>query len=72
MNISLPGLALANQLYMAVSAQGHGREGTHALMLALETLNGVASRDVAPVFPADAAPVAPAVGGAGAPAAPSK
>lgn len=41
MNIALPGLALANQLYLALQAQGHGRKGTHALMLALETLNGV-------------------------------
>ena len=41
MNISLPGLALAHQLYMAVSAQGHGRLGTHALMLALEQLSGL-------------------------------
>lgn len=42
MGIALPGLALAHQLYVAVAAQGHGRQGTHALMLALETLNGVA------------------------------
>lgn len=41
MNISLPGLALANQLYLAVQAQGYGRKGTHALMLALEQLSGV-------------------------------
>lgn len=41
MGISLPGLALANQLYLAVQAQGHGRLGTHSLMLALETLNGI-------------------------------
>ncbi|CAI5714329.1 unnamed protein product [Hyaloperonospora brassicae] len=42
MNLALPGLALANQLYVAVKAQGHGRLGTHALMLALEQLNGIA------------------------------
>ena len=36
LNLSLPGLALANQLYLAVQAQGWGRKGTHALMLALE------------------------------------
>jgi 3-hydroxyisobutyrate dehydrogenase len=36
MGLSLPGLALANQLYVAVKAQGYGRKGTHALMLALE------------------------------------
>jgi 3-hydroxyisobutyrate dehydrogenase len=41
MNLSLPGLALANQLYLAVQAQGFGRKGTHALMLALEQLSGV-------------------------------
>lgn len=36
MNLSLPGLALVHQLYLAVQAQGHGKLGTHALMLALE------------------------------------
>jgi 3-hydroxyisobutyrate dehydrogenase len=41
LNLSLPGLALANQLYLAVQAQGHGKKGTHALMLALEQLSGV-------------------------------
>ena len=35
MKLSLPGLALAEQLYRAVEAQGYGRKGTHALMLAL-------------------------------------
>ena len=44
MNLSLPGLALANQLYLAVQAQGYGRKGTHALMLALETLSSVQKR----------------------------
>jgi 3-hydroxyisobutyrate dehydrogenase len=43
MRLSLPGLALANQLYVAVEAQGFGRKGTHSLMLALETLNGIKS-----------------------------
>ncbi|KAG6613646.1 3-hydroxyisobutyrate dehydrogenase [Phytophthora cinnamomi] len=41
MNLSLPGLSLAHQLYIAVKAQGHGRSGTQALMLALEQLNGI-------------------------------
>jgi 3-hydroxyisobutyrate dehydrogenase len=41
MNLSLPGLALANQLYLAVKAQGWGRKGTHALMLALEQMANV-------------------------------
>jgi len=41
MGLSLPGLALAHQLYLAVKAQGHGRDGTHALMLALAKLSDV-------------------------------
>jgi len=41
MGLALPGLALANQLYLAVRAQGYGRKGTHALMLALEQLSNV-------------------------------
>jgi 3-hydroxyisobutyrate dehydrogenase len=39
MNLALPGLALANQLYIAVQAQGYRRKGTQALMLALEHLS---------------------------------
>lgn len=39
LGISLPGLALVHQLYVAVEAQGHGKCGTHALMLALEQLS---------------------------------
>lgn len=39
MNLSLPGLALAQSLYLAVLAQGHGRCGTQALIMALENLN---------------------------------
>lgn len=41
MGLALPGLALANQLYLAVKAQGYGRKGTHALMLALEHLANI-------------------------------
>jgi len=41
MGLSLPGLALAEQLYQAVKAQGHGRLGTHALMLALARLSNI-------------------------------
>src|SRR6266545_4460768 len=41
MNIALPGLALANQLYLALKAQGYGRKGTHALMMALENISNV-------------------------------
>ncbi len=39
MNVMLPGLALAHGLYQTVLALGHGRNGTHALMLALEQLS---------------------------------
>ncbi|MBU2497408.1 MAG: NAD(P)-dependent oxidoreductase, partial [Proteobacteria bacterium] len=39
--LSLPGLGLVHQLYVAVKAQGHGRSGTQALYLALKALNGV-------------------------------
>lgn len=41
LGLALPGLALAEQLYRAVRAQGHGRSGTHALQLALASLSGV-------------------------------
>ena len=41
MGISLPGLALAHQLYIALKAQGHGRDGTHALQLALASLSNI-------------------------------
>ena len=41
LNLSLPGLALAQQLYVALMAQGHGRLGTHSLILALARLSDV-------------------------------
>ena len=41
LQIALPGLALAKQLYEALRAQGHGRAGTQALVLALAQLSGV-------------------------------
>ena len=41
MNLSLPGLALAHQLYQAVTAQGHAKDGTQALLLALAKLNNI-------------------------------
>jgi 3-hydroxyisobutyrate dehydrogenase len=41
LKLSLPGLALAEQLYRAVEAQGYARKGTHALMLALARLSAV-------------------------------
>jgi len=39
MNLALPGLALVHQLYLACQAQGHGKAGTHALVLALEQIS---------------------------------
>lgn len=52
MKLSLPGLALAHQLYVALQAQGGGRQGTQALIQALATLSDVewptATRDRAP------------------------
>ncbi len=41
LGLALPGLALAEQLYRAAKAQGHGKRGTHALMLALASLSNV-------------------------------
>ena len=40
MKLYMPGTALAKQLYQAVMAQGYGRKGTQALLLALEQLAG--------------------------------
>jgi len=39
MNLALPGLTLVHGLYQRVQALGHGRSGTHALVLALEQLS---------------------------------
>ncbi len=41
MELQLPGLELAYRLYQSVQQLGHGRKGTHALILALETLSDV-------------------------------
>jgi 3-hydroxyisobutyrate dehydrogenase len=41
MKIMLPGLALVHQLYIALAAQGHGRDGTQSLELALASMSGV-------------------------------
>jgi 3-hydroxyisobutyrate dehydrogenase len=41
MRLSLPGLALAKQLYQSVQAIGHGRSGTQALHLALARLSAI-------------------------------
>ncbi len=39
MQIQLPGLALARSLYEKASRMGHGKSGTHALLLALESVD---------------------------------
>lgn len=41
LGIALPGLALAQQLYLSLKAHGEGNLGTQALILALERLNNV-------------------------------
>ncbi len=41
MNLALPGLALAHELYVALKAQGGARKGTQALLLALARLSEV-------------------------------
>ena len=41
MGLFMPGLALAEQLYQAVRAQGHGRAGTQSLIIALASMAGV-------------------------------
>jgi 3-hydroxyisobutyrate dehydrogenase len=41
LGLVMPGLALANQLYLAVQAEGYGRKGTQALMLALEHIANI-------------------------------
>jgi 3-hydroxyisobutyrate dehydrogenase len=41
MNLSLPGLGLAEQLYVAARAQGHGQNGTQALLVALAHMSSV-------------------------------
>lgn len=40
MGLSMPGLALAEQLYQSVQARGLGKSGTHALTLALAEMSG--------------------------------
>jgi 3-hydroxyisobutyrate dehydrogenase len=39
LQLELPGLALAHELYVALQTQGHGRDGTQSLILALEALS---------------------------------
>ena len=41
MNLALPGLALAHELYLALRAQGGGRDGTQSLIRALARLSAV-------------------------------
>ena len=41
MQLALPGLGLARQMYQALAAQGHARDGTQALQLALARLSGI-------------------------------
>ncbi len=41
MGLSMPGLALSEQLFQSVKANGHGWDGTHALMLALAQMANV-------------------------------
>jgi 3-hydroxyisobutyrate dehydrogenase len=41
MDLRLPGLELANQLYLSLAAQGHARDGTQALQLALSAMSNV-------------------------------
>lgn len=41
LGLALPGLALAHQLYLSVTALGHGRDGTQALELALASMSGI-------------------------------
>jgi 3-hydroxyisobutyrate dehydrogenase len=44
LQLALPGLALVHQLGVALQAQGHGRDGTQSLVLALEALSPRADR----------------------------
>jgi 3-hydroxyisobutyrate dehydrogenase len=40
LGMALPGVALVFQLYRSLQARGHGDEGNHALVKALENLTG--------------------------------
>ena len=41
MGLELPGLTLVHQLYQTVKKLGHGRSGTHSLILALESISNI-------------------------------
>jgi 3-hydroxyisobutyrate dehydrogenase len=45
--LTLPGLALVHKLYLELKERGHGRLGTHALMLALKELNEHPEKNIA-------------------------
>ena len=47
MGLALPGLALAQQLYVSLKAHGEGNLGTQALILSLERLNNVSLQSAA-------------------------
>lgn len=53
LGLVLPGLALAEQLYLAVAACGHARSGTHALQIALARISNIdwVNRQPAPPTP---------------------
>uniref|UniRef100_A0A2P2LRL3 Putative 3-hydroxyisobutyrate dehydrogenase-like 1 n=1 Tax=Rhizophora mucronata TaxID=61149 RepID=A0A2P2LRL3_RHIMU len=47
MGLALPGLALAQQLYLSLKAHGEGNLGTQALILSLERLNNISLENAA-------------------------
>jgi 3-hydroxyisobutyrate dehydrogenase len=51
MKLALPGLALAEQLYLATSARGLGELGTHSLLLTLSELSGARWAEAGPREP---------------------
>jgi 3-hydroxyisobutyrate dehydrogenase len=53
MNLIMPGVALAEQLYRCVQAHGHGRDGTQSLILALAEMAGIPWNS-SPTIPAGA------------------
>jgi 3-hydroxyisobutyrate dehydrogenase len=55
LDLALPGLALAHELYLALRAQGGGRKGTQALILALARLSDVDWDAIRTPTPGDAA-----------------
>lgn len=48
MGLALPGLALAQQLYVSLKAHGEGNLGTQALILTLERLNNISLESAPP------------------------